>query len=176
MVSVRQPANAQIWTSTLASILNTELISPEMTTEKAWNTEPDYEYIQQITINNEVSSLTPQLQETGFETFNPLLNLGGQLWIIIITMGEMGLVVACTSLWRFLKRCRSVIQNEGGSEIERSRLSRWLSAHTRKLFFTQLLVIVYESVVQLSLSALLFYYLPQGAYETSVEAYAVYIS
>jgi len=51
MVNVNMPANAMIFMNTIAGILNMDFVSPELTTERIWNVEPDHNYLDYINRN-----------------------------------------------------------------------------------------------------------------------------
>jgi len=48
-----------------------EIISPEITTKRIMDTKPDYAYVEFINDNKIDTVLSAQIQDIGFETFNP---------------------------------------------------------------------------------------------------------
>ena len=77
MININLPANALYYQSTVVSILNVEIITPELTTEKIWDMSRDYEFIDELANTGEQTILNFQIMEIGFDTFNPILNVGG---------------------------------------------------------------------------------------------------
>lgn len=61
MVNVNMPSNAMTFVHTLANLLNVEIISPEFTTEKVMDTEPDYEFVEFINELRIDTVLSPQI-------------------------------------------------------------------------------------------------------------------
>jgi hypothetical protein len=74
MVNVSFPANASFLSSLIIEILNVDLISPDFINDKIFDFTPYYDLIEQFN-SSSPSILLPTIQEMGFETFNPILNL-----------------------------------------------------------------------------------------------------
>lgn len=80
--------------NTIASVLNMDIISPELTTKRIMDTKPDYSYVEFINQNKIDTVLSAQIQDIGFETFNPLLNVGGLFVLISAIIIEIVLLFA----------------------------------------------------------------------------------
>ena len=100
----------QMYQATVVTILNFEVLSPEITTELIWDTSTDYDYVDSLILTGEKTVLSSQIQEVGFETFNPILNVGGLFVMFVITAGSMVLFLP-SSLYSFYKSRTSY---EGG--------------------------------------------------------------
>lgn len=125
-------------------------------------------------------SLQPQIYTIGFESYNPILNLGGLYVIISFTMVQMFVIGLYYALRHFMKRPESVSEGGEVSKGEESSSSTedepkdevkpkvtWktkcmgmLRRHSQSLFFEQPIVIIKESFIQLFLSGLLFFTMP----------------
>jgi hypothetical protein len=80
MLNVYFPANASLVSAFIIKILNVDLISPEIVNELLFDFTRDYQLIEEST----PSILLPSIQEMGFETLNPILNLQGLFLIFVI--------------------------------------------------------------------------------------------
>ena len=95
MLNVTFPANASFFSSMIITVLNVDLISPEFINEKLFDFTPYYGLMEGFNSSNP-SILLPTIQEMGFETFNPILNLQGLFLIFMvlaILFGVLGLVL-----------------------------------------------------------------------------------
>lgn len=84
MMNLIFPGNVQFFSKIIISILNAEILDPAWTTELVFDFQKDYMIVNAIDQLDIKTNLNDQIKELGFETFNPILNLGG-LFIIIGT-------------------------------------------------------------------------------------------
>ena len=86
MLMLQFPANANLLTNAVSIIINLDLLDPDFLSnlilnfsiENAILENPEYE----VTEENEEVILIAQIQNQGYETYHPILNLGG-IFVII---------------------------------------------------------------------------------------------
>ena len=131
---------------------------------------------------NEDMMLQPQVYDAGFETYNSILNVGGLYVMILLLIGGMLVSYVVALIIKFLFNagcCKSVLM-EGGEGTENNEENMeypsWicidviqmrilqLAAKAIKLvnylFINPILLVVHESIIQLLISGILFYYEP----------------
>jgi len=95
MLNLSFPANAQFFAFSILRIVNVDILDPDLINPiLGLNFERDEEMIsvweQVMSINPLYSNyLTPSIQEMGFETFNPILNLGGLFFIFLMYLFQV---------------------------------------------------------------------------------------
>ena len=123
-------------------------------------------YLDFVDVNDVSSVLTMQMQDMGFQTFNPILNLGGIFLLFLFYFVEV-LIVLCLmaivySLFylRERQKARALMAN---NKIPKARKFKWVIKKIGKFYdmlrgslvFNQLLAIVFESVFHLTMATIL---------------------
>lgn len=85
MLNLDYPANVQMIMGTILNLLNADVIDPDWSTALVYDFAPDTKYVEYAFQVDHKMFLTKQIYDTGFETYNPVLNLGG-LYIFIIAI------------------------------------------------------------------------------------------
>lgn len=95
MCNLSYPANVQFVMSILFRMLNAEVIDPDWSTALMYNFDFDINYVEYAIDQNHPMLLSKSIYDVGFETYNPILNLGG-LYIfyllVIVQLGVLGLI------------------------------------------------------------------------------------
>ena len=153
MMNFSFPANAKMFSNLLLQIINAEVLDPEWTTELVYDFTRDRDMMDLVEETNKETILIDQIQENGFENFNPILNLGGIFVIFTIYLARVLLFVCLKILaWAF-RLCNRInrisTKFEGGRSriMSISKTSNRLSLKLKKdLFFNLFPVIIFESV------------------------------
>jgi hypothetical protein len=101
----------------------------------------------------------------GFDTYNPILNCGGlylSLSFISIVMGAFILFIIVTKMVMKMVQTRTLL--EGGENRVSRRMDACLSktkSKCSKLFFNPLILMFGESLLQIYISVLLFFKMPE---------------
>jgi hypothetical protein len=79
MMNLDYPANAAFFADTIISILNVDVLSPELITDAYFNFTSDEQLMEILNDPNSTYSdqniLIPSIQEMGFESYNSILNM-----------------------------------------------------------------------------------------------------
>lgn len=115
-----QLCKVQSWPSNLTSvmrilsqIINFEIFDPTLVTKQIYDFSKDYEIANKAQNRNEV--LNFQLVEAGIGSYNPILNVGGLFFIIVLMFLCMVAVLVCKLAFSTCFRKTSTT-NEGGAE------------------------------------------------------------
>lgn len=81
-------------------LLNADIIDPDYSTSFIYNFDPDLQYIETARAEGYKTFLNEQIYRMGFETFNPIYNLGG-IYIFLVLLGTQVFVLG--SIWIVLK-------------------------------------------------------------------------
>lgn len=111
MIKLLLPPNVQMFQNVLVRLINVELLDPEWTTSYVFDFDKDIELVETMQDQNTQTILGNQIINMGFETFNPILNLGGLFIILnfslVITLASMVVIsisYAGQGLIRFASR------------------------------------------------------------------------
>lgn len=147
--------------STLIEVISADIVEPEIINRFIGL---DYEDQSMQPPMEEDTILIPQIQELGFETYNPLFNLGGIFLFMIIYV----LKTIISGLMKCCSVCLQTKRNREDKSISGSRtkknikkLGRFRIRFNKNLIFTEILAITMESVYYLTLSGLIFYWSPK---------------
>ena len=87
MMNLQYPANAQTFTSAIINILNVDILDPALVQDPLFEFDENEAVMDLINDDPELlkdSMLIAQIQDLGFETFNPILNIGGIFVLILM--------------------------------------------------------------------------------------------
>lgn len=99
-------------------LLNAEVLDPEWSTALMFDFDNDQNYVEQALAVNHPMVLKKQFYDFGFETFNPILNLGGLYLIFSTTVTLMGIFAAGHLISKILKFKTSASTMKEGGKLE----------------------------------------------------------
>lgn len=85
MCNLDYPANVKYVMGVIFKLLNAEIIDPLWSTAYIYNFNNDIQYVEYAMEQNHPMFLSKAIYDVGFETFNPILNLGG-LYIFFLVV------------------------------------------------------------------------------------------
>jgi hypothetical protein len=107
------------------SLLNADAIDPEWLGGVTFNFDPDVKYVEYAFSEDHPMFLNKQIYDVGFETYNPVLNLGGLYIIMSFILAHMILLIIYKGLMSCLKvilhRLPSVKEGGNGEEPEKKK-------------------------------------------------------
>lgn len=114
MSNLKKPANVSFVSNLLIQLINAEVISSDWTTALVFNFEPDIEFVETAMDQELELSLKLSIYELGFETYNPILNLGG-LYIFLVYIALKVLFFIVIFLYgKWNKKYKISFEEEGG--------------------------------------------------------------
>ena len=144
-------------------MLNIELIDPDWSTALVFDFDPDEIFIENQFNNDTDMYLNVQQYDLGFETYNPIINLGGVYLLLSITLIEIFAFISFGVGRRIIKG-KNYDQEGGAKELIRRKcrviFQSWFINHRSSLFFNNVIYLMQESLVQLSVSGLLYLNMP----------------
>lgn len=101
MMTFKVPVNVKFFFGILLTFINADLLDPQWTTSLVFDYEPDIIFVEEAFDNSQPLILTREIYEQGFETFNPILNLGGLFVIITYVVIKMVVLLLLKISMRF---------------------------------------------------------------------------
>lgn len=100
------------------NLLNADAVDPAWLDGLTFNFEPDVKYVEYAFSMDRKMFLNKQIYDVGFETYNPVLNLGGLYVIMVFVLGHMVLLILYKALMNGSKVLlhRLPALKEGGDE------------------------------------------------------------
>lgn len=83
ILDLNYPANIEYMMTIVYRLINADVIDPDWSTSLVYNFEPDINYVETARKLDHQTYLNNQLYRVGFETFNPVYNLGG-IYVFLI--------------------------------------------------------------------------------------------
>lgn len=115
MLNLNYPGNVQMVMGTILGLLNAEMIDPNLLNHMVFNYDPDVLYVESAFVFEKTMFLNKQIYDVGFETYNPVLNLGGLYFIFLLILINMGILATFKVLTSLVCHKRPTqIENEGG--------------------------------------------------------------
>jgi len=142
------------------------VLDPEYTTELVWDMSMEYDYVDELLLSGKETVLSVHILEIGFDTFNPILNVGGLFVLFSIMGAQMAIALVVSILWILLKKLSATLF-EGGESLRKPKTSVWEKIkkvtvnHISSLLINSPLVLLAESLVQVFVAALIHYNLPR---------------
>lgn len=93
MTRLDQPANVNVTIFIIWTLINFEIIDPSISTALIFDFRIDEVYVERAREIQRQMSLQPQIYTIGFESYNPVLNLGGLYVIISLIIVQMTFIV-----------------------------------------------------------------------------------
>ena len=162
MMNLSYPSNASFFANAIISVLNVDVLSPDILNNWLFNFESDNRLMD---ILNEPNSnytdkniLIPTIKEMGFNSYNVVLNLQGLFMVFIFIFIEY-LILALGLLAQFFIK-RKLQQYEGGEEIWKYKIRPHLKKLKKSMLFKQPILVVLEAVLQITMAGMLGWFKP----------------
>lgn len=100
----------------ILSVLNAEIIDAGLLDQVVFDYTSDVLYVEAALVEEQPMFLSQQIYDVGFETYNPVLNLGGLYFIFLFILVNM-MVLSVFKVVMWLLRKFSLRMEEGGQHL-----------------------------------------------------------
>ena len=111
MLDLKKPSNVNVMINIIILVVNAELIDPDWSTAFVFDFEPDLNYVENAFAKGKTGLLSVQINELGFQSYNPVYNMGGLFVMIFVVLGQL---VFFTVLHTLTYKMSSEERHEGG--------------------------------------------------------------
>lgn len=128
MIKLDYPGNVQLIMGTILRLLNAELLDPTLLDQVVFDFSTDVLYVEAAIVKVQKMFLSQQIYDVGFETYNPVLNLGGLYFIFLFILINMTVLAAFKLVMLFLKVRKPISSlEEGGQHLTTAEIQTKLN-------------------------------------------------